>query len=270
MVQNFPCGQCTRSNLQCAPSSRKPRARHAGKRAIDSELRSRISKLENLVESLSGEVGLQDGISGNESDAQAGTKDLESPAVGRYIGSPFWSSLTTEVQALREALEDELPEDDDPTSPSSSSGLGTSAEYDLIVCPPGSVYVMPGALAEPTPRLSATLCNIFCDNVDRMFKFYHAPTLRAFMIEGKPYLGHDHSAPCNKALKAAIWFAATNSLSEAQCQMTFGKSRADQLQQFRRTVDVAMAQADLMNTNDLATLQGFTTYVVSFTFFSTI
>lgn len=83
------------------------------------------------------------------------------------------------------------------------------------------------------------------------------------MIEGKPYLGHDASAPCNKALKAAIWFAATNSLTEAQCQMTFGHSRADQLQLFRRVVDVAMSHADLMNTNDLATLQGFTTYLVS-------
>ena len=229
---------------------------------MDSELRSRISKLENLVESLSGEVGIPNGSPGADSDGQAESNDLESPAVGKYIGSPFWSSLTTEVQALREALE-EQPEEDEPISPSTSSGAGASADYDLIVCPPGVVYVMPGALPEPTPHLSATLCNIFCDNVDRMFKFYHAPTLRAFMIEGKPYLGHDHSAPCNKALKAAVWFAATNSLSESQCQMTFGQSRSDQLQQFRRVVDVAMAQADLMNTTDLATLQALTTYIVS-------
>lgn len=262
-MQNFPCGQCTRSNLHCIASSRKPRARHAGKRAIDSELRSRISKLENLVESLSGEVGIQNGTPSTESDAHADAQDVESPTVGKYIGSQFWSSLTGEVQALKEALEEDHLEDEEPVSPSTSSGLANSAEYDLIVCPPGSVYVIPGALPEPTPQLSATLCNIFCDNVDRMFKFYHTPSLRAFMIDGKPYLGHDHAAPCNKALKAAIWFAATNSLTEPQCQMTFGQSRGDQLQLFRKAVDVAMAQADLMNTTDLATLQGFATYIVS-------
>lgn len=207
----------------------------------------------------------QDTLSRISSHAGSEPNDLESPAVGKYIATPFWSSLTTEVQALREALEDEQPDDDEAISPSTSSGAGAGnpVDYDLIVCPPGSVYVMPGALPEPSPQLSATLCNIFCDNVDRMFKFYHAPTLRAFMIEGKPYLGHDANAPCNKALKAAVWFAATNSLTEAQCQMTFGHSRADQLQLFRRVVDVAMSHADLMNTTDLATLQGFTTYIVS-------
>lgn len=215
------------------------------------------------MENLSGEVGIADGVPEDESDGKVDSKDLESPAVGKYMGSPFWSSLTSEVQALREALEDEQGEDDEPYSPSTStSGPGNYTDYDLIVCPPGSIYVMPGGLPEPTPQLSATLCNIFCDNVDRMFKFYHAPSLRGFIIEGKPYLGHDHSAPCNRALKAAVWFAATNSLSEPQCQMMFGQSRPDQLQQFRRLVDVSMAQADLMNTNDLATLQALTTYLV--------
>lgn len=44
--RTFPCGQCQRSNLQCAQSTRKPRAKRVGKRAVDSELRSRITKLE--------------------------------------------------------------------------------------------------------------------------------------------------------------------------------------------------------------------------------
>ena len=254
----------TRSGLHCAPSSRKPRARHAaGKRAVDSELRSRITKLESLVESLSGEVGVQDGTpESNGDDGTHDDPDQPDPA-GKYLGSTFWSSLTTEVQALREALEDNPDDEDEPTSPSTSSGPGNSTEYDLIVCPPGSVYVMPGAFAEPSPQLSATLCDIFSDNVDSMFKVFHTPTLRAFMVEGKPYLGYDHTAPCNKALKAAAWFSATNTMSESQCQIYFGQSRADQLQQFRRMSDVALAQADLMSASDLATLQAFITYIVS-------
>ena len=261
--QNFPCGQCTRSSLQCTPSTRKPRARHTGKRAVDSELRNRISKLEGLVESLSGDIANQDDSPDDGADAEGEPADANEPAVGKYIGSPFWSSLTSEVAALREALEDEHPEDEgDPNSPSTSSGPGGNVEYDLIVCPPGAVYVMPGAMMEPTPEMSATLCNVFCNNVDRMFKVFHTPTIRDFIIHGQPYLGHDHSWPGTRALKAAVYFSAINTLSENQCQMMFAQSRGDQLHQFKRMADVALSQADLMNTTDLATLQAFTTYLV--------
>ena len=52
-------------------------------------------------------------------------------------------------------------------------------------------------------------------------------------------------------------------MSESQCQMLFGQSRPDQLQQYKRLVDVALAQADLMVSNDFATLQAFTVYIVS-------
>jgi hypothetical protein len=180
------------------------------------------------------------------------------------MGGNFFSSLTTEVQALKEALEDEQLDDvDTPDSPSTSSGPSNSAEYDLLICPPGAIYVMPGALAEPNAQTSETLCNIFCEYVDRQFKVFHTPTLRAFMIDGKPYLGHDHAAPCNKALRTVVWYAAVNTMSDTQCQMMFGTAKLDQLQQFKRMADVAFAQADLLVTNELAALQAFTTYIVS-------
>lgn len=264
--RHFPCGQCTRSNLTCIPSTRKPRARHTGKRAVDSELRSRIAKLENLVEHLSGEVGAGEGTPGSDADDAGDDEqpDQNIPAsVGKYMSSPFWSSLTTEVQALRDALEEQPDDEEDPTSPSTSSGPGNQQEYDLIVCPPGIIYAMPGALIEPTPELSATLCRIFCENADSLFKVFHTPTLKSFMIDGENYLGHDHTTPANRVVKAAIWFSACNTMSETQCQMFFGQSRADQLPYFRRLADVALAQADLMNASDMATLQGFITYIVS-------
>lgn len=124
-----------------------------------------------MVETLSSEVAGQDGEAANSGSDTPIVKDSASPAVGKYMVSPFWSSLTTEVQALRDALEDEQAEEDDVTSPPISSDSSTSADYDLIVCPPCSIYVMPGALVEPDPQLSETLCNIFCNNVDCMFVY---------------------------------------------------------------------------------------------------
>ena len=263
--RHFPCGQCTRSNLQCVPSTRKPRARHIGKRAVDSELRTRISKLESLVESLSGEVGAQEATpdSEDEGNGDEAPNQTVPASVGKYMSSPFWSSLTTEVQALRDALEEQPDDDDDPTSPSTSSGPGSNQEYDLIICPPGIIYAMPGALVDPSPDLSATLCNMFCDNVDALFKSFHSPTLKAFMIRGMNYLGHDDTAPCNRVIKTAVWFSAANTMSEGQCQRYFGQSRGDQIPYFKRLADIALAQADLMNASDLATLQGFVAYIVS-------
>ncbi|KAK4549322.1 hypothetical protein LTR36_006319 [Oleoguttula mirabilis] len=248
--RSFPCGPCSRSNLHCAPSTRKPRTRHAGKRAVDGELRNRISKLESLVEGLSGEVGLQDGVPGASVSTPAAEQvdSAASHTVGKYIGSTFWSSLTTEVQALRDALEEDQQEDDEPTSPtmSTNSANGQSTnDYDLLICPPNAIYVMPGALTEPSSHMQAILYSTFIRNVAPMYKIFHIPTLRRFLE------------------RASLWFAAINTLSDGECQMQFSRARSDLLQQYRRVVDVLLAQADLMNTNDLATLQAFMTTLIA-------
>lgn len=269
----FPCGQCSRSNLHCVPSTRKPRAKHTGKRALDSELRNRISKLENLVESLNGDVaGTTSHADSPDQDAVAVEPTTEQPITARkpsvvvekYMGSQFWSSLTSEVQALRDALEEDAGEgeEDDTTPSTSTSGPSNSAEYDLLICPPGAIYVMPGALNEPNAEISAMLCTTFLENVDNMFKMFHRPSLHDFMIGGASYLGQDPSAPGNKAIKAAVWFSAVNTLTDNQCRSLFGQPRSDALQQTKRLVDVALSQADLMNTSDIATLQAFVTYLV--------
>ncbi|EMC99730.1 hypothetical protein BAUCODRAFT_119315 [Baudoinia panamericana UAMH 10762] len=270
--RTFPCGQCTRSNLQCIPSTRKPRVRHGGKRAVDSELRSRITKLESLVESLSGEVGLQhtpehDEDASNETH-EAPEVDTPSRSVGRYLGSSFWDSLSTEVQAIRDALEEDQDADGpDAHSNEDKSGSGaplhTGNEFDLLICPPGTTYIMPGALNEPPPPMQQYLYETFIANVDPAFKVFHTPSLRAFFERGAPYLGHEATAPCNKALKTVAWFAAVNTMTDEQCRTQLGGARLDLLHKYRRTVDVALAQADLCNTTDLATLQAFAVYLVS-------
>lgn len=269
----FPCGQCLRSNLQCTPSTRKPRTRHGGKRAVDSELRNRISKLESLVESLSGEVGVSEGQTDGESRPNADRtqalreEDASSPAVGQYLGSPFWSSLTIEVQAIRDALEDEAEDEATDSTPSDATpGNGAPAnsnDVDFFICPPGAVFVVPGALVEPSPRVQQLLHRAFLQNVIPMFKICHAPSLARFLQNGGPYLGNEATAPCNKAFRVVSWYAAINTWSDEECQRQLGQSREASMQQYRRMADVAMAQADLLNTNDLATLQALIFYMVS-------
>lgn len=274
--RTFPCGQCLRSSLQCVPSHRKPRARHAGKRAVDSELRNRITKLESLVETLSGEVGVQE-ESPSQSDHEADqdhdnaqspeVRGPSSPAVRKYIGSQFWSSLTTEVQALREVLEDDdhndSPEQDTPTTSESAPDGAAPVEYDLLLCPPGMVYVMPGAFTEPTSQVQAALYGTFVENAAPMLGVFHVPTLKTFLTQETPYFGVDAQAPPCKALRAAIWYIAAHTMSDAEFQIRCGQVRSEALPRFRRMIELWLAQADLMNTSDMATMHAFVLYLVS-------
>lgn len=89
-----------RSNLNCVPSQRKPRARQPGKRTVDSELRSRISKLENLVESLSGEAVASKSSLEEPHDIPGELDDASSPTVGKYVGlviTVMYESMTNFV-----------------------------------------------------------------------------------------------------------------------------------------------------------------------------
>ncbi|KAF2718020.1 hypothetical protein K431DRAFT_288068 [Polychaeton citri CBS 116435] len=295
--RTFPCGQCSRSGLHCVPSTRKPRARHAVKRGVDSELRSRIAKLEGLVETLSSDVATGNGSSKSEAgganastsalawSSQAGESPIErpqrqgslddsSPAATKYVASDFWSTLSNEVQAIKDVLDDEPHASDGeashqedhppPSNLHSMGGASTNAQdYDLIICPPGLIYLMPGALSEPTPSMSLDLFNVFCENVELIFKVFHAPSLRAFLVRNEPYLGNSPDAPCNRALKACIWFSALISISDLECQQRYGLPRAQLLQQYRKLADVMLAQADLINTTEIATMQGFIMYLAT-------
>jgi hypothetical protein len=120
---------------------------------------------------------------------------------------------------------------------------------------------MPGALQEPYPLMARQLYEIYHRNADRAFKTTHRPTLTAF-LEGGSYLGIAHEAPPNRVLKTAIWFSAVTTISDDECVTRFRATRADILQQLRRHVDVALSQADLINTTDLATVTGLVIYIV--------
>ena len=276
--RTYPCGQCTRSGLQCAASTRKQRARHAGKRGVDSELKNRIAKLESLVESLSGDIGTSSSSAGSETHAADSEPSQQQPAgsgaapsMRKYVASPFWTSLTSEVQALREALEEEDgPEGETPESaphvstPPSGSEL-SNIEYDLIVCPPGKIYVMPGGFMEPTERVASQIFDAYLTNVETIFRLFHTPTLIRSMRDGAPYLDHPWDSPGNQALKRAVWMAGVNSMSESECFAITGENKADALNHYRRLVGISLAQADLVNTTDFATLQAFVTYLVRIT-----
>lgn len=300
--RNFPCGRCTRSGLACVPSSRKPRAK-VGSKGVDAELRQRIAKLEKLVETFQGDEdgsgipGLLEskttpssephaeprGAISNENSGrfsndspQSHLSDGSSPhsnKASKYIAGNFWSSLTSEVKALADAFEEDgFESDEDALSPELSNQNSPHAldptqsgisGYELIFCPPGALYVIPGAVQEPGPAFAGDLLSYFLKYVEPCHKLFHIPTLLDLMQNGAPYLGKPADAPCNKALRASIFFAGVSAVTNDECVAKYGKSLDQLVQEYRRTVDIALYQADILNTNDLATLQALLLYAVS-------
>lgn len=95
-----PCSTCRRAGVKCEITTRKrlPRGRNGGRRKGDLDLKARIAKLENLVLNLSGTSGPD---SGDNVAQQEETNSQGSPKpptdLGRYLGSSFWSTLSSEV-----------------------------------------------------------------------------------------------------------------------------------------------------------------------------
>jgi hypothetical protein len=255
-------------------------------------LRSRIAKLERLVESFHDsdnkdvaktELEPMTDDEEDEVDPRASISEgtspppATSPNTSKYIAGSFWSSLTAEVQALREVFEEDADASDgeggssDPTPSSHSLSLdfGNPANggYELIFCPPGQLYVMPGALTEPEGLCAVALWEDYILHVEPAYKLLHIPTLRPFMERGEPLYGRDADALSNKALKAAIYFTSAVSMPESECQRYFGKPRDTVTADFRKYADITLHAADPLNTTELATLQAMVLYVVSYMVF---
>ena len=242
-----PCSQCVKYGTECVASTRKPRSRGYKRKSKDEALQNRIAKLESVLATLSSKECISN-------------QRKTSPAL-KYIGASFWMSLVIEIQELRDVLDQDLPHEEH--SCCSSTDGTPQKNNDRLIRSTKSIHTIVYTLPEPSAQLSATLCGVFCRNVNPLFRTFHAPTLEDFMVRGCPYLGRGHEMKGSKLIKAVVWFGATNTLSESECDMLFGQSRTKQLELFRRLVDVALIQAKFLRANDVVILQALLMYIVS-------
>ncbi|KAI5370682.1 hypothetical protein Slin14017_G015610 [Septoria linicola] len=176
---------------------------------------------------------------------------------------PFWSTLTNEIQALREGLEDDEDEEHQSfeSGPSTAAATDAVTHADLLIVPPASIYVMPEALLEPVGEMESTLYQIYFADIDAVFKVLHKPSIQPLLEFGDTYLDQTADSPSNTALRAAMWFSSVTSLSESDRRSD--KPRSELLRLSRRHCDFALSKADLINTTDLATLQAAVIYIAA-------
>ena len=258
-----PCIQCEDSGKICEQSSRKPRAKPRGAARREDDLRNRVASLEQLVQRLNGDEALRE-------------DSIEAlPSTNRYLASPFWSSLAGEVQALREALEDDEDESDlepsnsdSSSSPSTALPLGTLDDqgFEFILCGPTSVLINPEALFQPGEVIASDLYRVHRERVDKTGKLFHTPSLEKLTQDDLPYLDRDSNDSCNLALKAVILFSAISQLTDTECEERYAQQKTGLLSRFRGTAEMRLIQADPMNTTALPTLQALLLYVVCITY----
>lgn len=296
--RGVPCGNCKRAGEECVPfiPSHAPRGRQGGrKRKTDGELLERIAKLEGFLKQVEGnpngnkltpctnntptvdlgEDAPQAVVFDNSDRSKRASSEVishtsQNPESGldRYLGTSFWVTLSGEISGLKDVLngssdqEDEAEGEQTPASSLSSPGPQQlqQANDSCFIISPTIHSESPG---DPTPHQLYNLCDIYLNNVDMVFKILHAPSLRRYLQEGAADLDCSPGVRGLEALKFAVCYAATVSMTEGECRLRIGEDKAVLMANYRAGTELALAKADLLNTVEMSTLQAMTIYLVA-------
>ena len=176
-------------------------------------------------------------------------------------------TLSEEISGLKDVLnessdqENEVEDGQDTTSSVSSPGQQQLQQPNdsRFIISPASLTENPG---HPTPHQLFIFCDVYLSNVDPVFKILHAPSLRRYLQEGAAYLDCSPGARGLEALKFAICYAATISMTDEECRHRIGEDKSALVTRYRVGTEVALAKADLVNTVEMSTLQAMTIFLV--------
>ncbi|KAK7531546.1 fungal-specific transcription factor domain-containing protein, partial [Phyllosticta citribraziliensis] len=300
-----PCGNCQRSKSECVFPLQRAARRKQGRR--HEELLRRLDHLESLVDGLGGEVAItarqstkQDSDEpedlheeGSEVATERGTEwmtgvvkplllaprgehhgpreDGSYPVMkgdgGRYLGEDFWTSLSGEVEGLRELLNEPTSDDEEDASTHFSSPPVGGDHYEKRLM--NSLFLFSGDmettdlrwLHPPGPHIEA-LSNIYWDRVDVIFKVLHRPTVNPLLKSAAADSLAIPKGGGEEALMFAIYFAAVTTLSSTECLEILGRDKPTVVGQTRHCLEIALSNADFLNSTDMQVLQAFVLYLV--------
>ena len=187
--------------------------------------------------------------------------DRRSPAaednLNKYIGVGLWKILSTEMEGLRQAIDDDEEQSDADIEPEEPRNDPLSIFQ--------STFNTPQDLQHLHPRSTDVLklFDIFVINVDPICKFLHIPVLRVLVqraaADMRKIPRNDHV----EALLFSIYYSSVTSLSEPQCLADFESDRATLLSKYRAGVERALTNADLLNTKDLGVMQALCLFLLA-------
>lgn len=113
----------------------------------------------------------------------------------------------------------------------------------------------------PQPVQIFKLWQAYLDNVNPIVRIFHTPTVQQMISNAT---GNLDDLPKNvEALLFAIYFAAVESLSPAECDSILGESKAVVSPRFTAAAQHALVNASFLKTSDLMVLQALVLFLVS-------
>ncbi|KAI2604386.1 fungal-specific transcription factor domain-containing protein [Hypoxylon fragiforme] len=194
----------------------------------------------------------------------------------QYLSSEFWGSLCSEVEGLRQALEQSTDSDDDdeqqntPDSIAMDNSVSPSTVASALS--PGMLLgnasrIAHDAIEHPPPDHIRFLTSVYFTNVDMILKILHRPTIEPALLalaDTPPSSSSSSDSarlpPDREALFFSIYHAAIASLSPKVCLARLGRRRSELAHAYASALERALVRADYLSATSLEALQALSLY----------
>lgn len=256
--------------MECLPSQVETSSRPRKRRFPEAVLLDRIKKYEDALQSYGADIeSIRAGLHARKTKSYEST---QSPAASlkaapraseeaSLVNDSLWVDPNDEFEETQRLINPDLDKDE-RQRPSILS------HFDRIYEDDGAAYffghineTLMDSLEHPGILDILKFWQAYIDNVHPIFKGLHAPTIQRLILQHGATV---NTAPASdQALLAAMYLAATTSLSEADCLDAFNLSKHELCGRFQNLTQRCLRRAGLWRTSDLAVLQAFVLYLVS-------
>jgi hypothetical protein len=112
----------------------------------------------------------------------------------------------------------------------------------------------------PQPVHIFRLWQLYLDNVNPVFKLFHAPSAQQRILDASADL--QNASTSMHVLMFGIYTMAITSLTDEDCMSYFNESKDKLSSAYSHAAKLALAQSKFMRNADMTTLQGFMLYLV--------
>ncbi|KAG6006964.1 hypothetical protein E4U21_006584 [Claviceps maximensis] len=281
--RNSPCSNCIKANVSCVPSTPAPARK---RRRPNQDLQERLARCEELLKQyVDGSAPGQAPSAAPAAADQTGTPSIKEavmldrvepslpttdkstnfkPACHmvnddgsvRFMDSHIWATIHEELQAMRDIIETEDPED--------GSNLGS----DVLTPENNTDLLFPGHVSTdniedhvPDPVYAFKLWQLFLARVNPLLKLVHVPSVQPVVLEGAVNM---MSLPHHQqALIFSIYTAASLSLSESESIKILGMSKEVAAQKFLTGTKLALIRFNFLKNYNMTALQALVLYTHS-------
>ncbi|OAA41811.1 fungal specific transcription factor domain-containing protein [Metarhizium rileyi] len=268
--RNSPCSNCIKANVTCVPSTPAPARK---RRRPNQDLQERLARCEELLKQYAdgsapgqqppaqqtakpalNDLAKLDTLeptvleTGNSSKWKPACRMVSEDGSVRFMDSYIWATVYEELQAMRDIVDTEDPED---SSILGSEELTPENNTDLFF--PGDLSTASVEDLVPDPIHAFKLWQLFLDRVNPLFKVVHVPTVQPLIMEGATNIT---SLPHHQqALVLSVYTSAALSLSEAESIQLLGMSRESAIQKFLAGTKVALIRFNFLKNYNMTALQ---------------